>query len=341
MSALKPASFEEIMVDIENLPTDTVAIVADDKVWGLYRKKFPFEKMASKKNVVLWQGPGGELAKTFTNYEACLEYLVERGVNRHSHLIALGGGSISDFAGFVSATILRGISWSVIPTTLLGMVDAAIGGKVAINSRHGKNLIGSFHLPDVIWHCPDFLKTLDESAVSDGKGEVIKYAMINKEVYDLVMRGAPLDKIINHCAKFKMDIVAQDFQEHGLRKILNFGHTFGHALERAYSMPHGTAVVWGIFFVLKIFHEEKHVQELREVLRMVGWKPTTSPWSNMGPSWEKLFAYIRKDKKRPDANHVDWIHLEEVGLPKVVRLTFEEAELRITKVAHEFKSITL
>ena len=249
---IKNVEIQNLILEIAKLETDTILIIADHQVWSLYNKDFPFETIASKK-VLFWKAPDGEKVKNMNDFQSAVEFFLDKGIHRNAHLVAIGGGATSDFAGFVAATILRGIEWSVIPTTLLSMVDASIGGKVAVNSKSGKNLIGAFHLPTNVWISPSFLDTLNANETLSGLGEVLKYCFLDYKIYDLVIRKVSIDEVINACAKLKEKLTEEDLKEVGIRKILNLGHSFGHAIEFIYSIPHGEAVMWGISLIFKLF----------------------------------------------------------------------------------------
>ena len=240
---IKHIEFDNIIEEINKLQTDTVLIIADHLVWSLYSKDIVLEKIENKK-VLFWKASDGEKVKNITDFQNAIEFFLEKGIHRNAHMIVIGGGATSDFGGFVAATILRGIHWSIIPTTLLSMVDASIGGKVAINSKSGKNLLGAFHLPDHVWICPKFLETLPEVEKYSGMGEVLKYCFLDYKIYDLVISKTDMAQIIDECAKFKEKLTKEDLKEVGVRKTLNLGHTFGHAIEYIYNMPHGESVMW-------------------------------------------------------------------------------------------------
>ena len=177
---------------------------------------------------VFWLSDSEE-QKNLSVYETATEFFLKLGIHRASMLFVFGGGATTDFGGFVAATLLRGIKWKTIPTTLLAMVDGSLGGKVAINTPSGKNLIGAFHQPDSIYLCPEFLSTLDQEHWQSGKGEILKYGFLSQEIAELILKKQEIGKIIDACARFKMEIVKKDFREEGERIHLNLGHTLGHA----------------------------------------------------------------------------------------------------------------
>lgn len=210
--------------------------------------------------------PSGEASKSWDLLGALLEALAAAGVERGGRLLAIGGGVTTDLAGLAAALYQRGISWDAVPTTLLAQIDASVGGKTAVNSRHGKNLFGAFHQPESVWIDSSVLATLDLSDWQAGLGEVLKMAVLGARMGDgmLVFEALEADAdelrspaacnvqlccdAIEACVRFKADVVAADFREAGARLQLNLGHTYGHGIEAAsnYAVPHGIAVALGL-----------------------------------------------------------------------------------------------
>lgn len=192
----------------------------------------------------------GEAAKSFTSYKRLLEKLAEGGADRSSVILAVGGGSVSDLAGFAAATYMRGIKYCVCPTTLLSMTDASVGGKTAVDLSFGKNLAGAFYSPSLVYantSCLDFLPRREEES---GMGEVVKYAFLNDKITAEDILGER-ENLIYKCVLFKSEIVRGDEFEkkpYGGRIILNLGHTVGHSLEASsgYKLSHGLCVAYGI-----------------------------------------------------------------------------------------------
>jgi 3-dehydroquinate synthetase len=206
----------------------------------------------------------GENCKTFAEYQRCSEALLDFGLHRQSQIIAIGGGAVGDLAGFVAATLLRGLSWSLVPTTLLSMIDSSIGGKTAINSMQGKNLVGAFHRPQNIFLCLDFLQTLPDEQTQSGMGELIKTYFLSETLRKLMDFDSPFAAVVEESIHFKNKITQEDFKEEGLRKILNLGHTFGHLYETQHNLPHGLAVLYGLKREFKEFSGPS--QKLEELL---------------------------------------------------------------------------
>ena len=239
----------------EHLPGRRVAMIADDRVLALYQE--------GRLGPVSWQGdtisfPAGERSKTRDTWAALTDALLERGYGRDSGLVAFGGGVAGDLGGFVAATYMRGVPYVQVPTTLLAMLDASVGGKTGVDTAHGKNLIGAFHPPVLVLSDPAVLATLPDREFRAGLAEAVKHGLIadpayfawmERETEALVGREpAALERLVRRSVEIKAEVVSDDERESGRRAILNAGHTVAHALERAtaYDIPHGEAVALGL-----------------------------------------------------------------------------------------------
>jgi 3-dehydroquinate synthase len=339
-TVIKNIELASIVQEINNLDTDTVLLIVDHVVWSQYSKDLILESIENKK-VIFWKAPDGEKVKNINEFQNAVEFFLEKGIHRNAHLVAIGGGAVSDFAGFVAATILRGISWSIVPTTLLSMVDASIGGKVAINSKSGKNLIGAYHMPTNVWVCSKFIESLSETEKNSGMGEVLKYCFLDYNIYDLAIKKAPLNTIIDACALFKQNLTNEDFKETGIRRTLNLGHSFGHALEFIYNLAHGEAVMWGMVLVFKTFGTEKNINDiiaLKNALNIPGKNP---PWFNKEFPIEKIMTYLSKDKKISALSSIDLVIVQDIGNAQIERKTFEEIQTVLENNKDELKKFTL
>lgn len=241
-------------------------VVISQMVEKLYGKTLGF----SKENVYVLKD--GEKEKNFSNYKKITERALKMKLTRKDAIIAIGGGVAGDLAGFVSSTYMRGIDFIQVPTTLLACVDSSVGGKVAIDTDYGKNLVGAFYQPKVVFINPNFLKTLDDRQFKTGLGEVVKYSFIEKSckcdedlnltnflsenVENIINRDERvLSKLIEICVKLKISVVEKDEKESGLRCILNFGHTYGHAIEKITKykkFTHGEAIVAGMKYAFNL-----------------------------------------------------------------------------------------
>ena len=341
MTDIKHGDFAGLRQYINSLNTDSVLIVIDGNVYQRYRTAIDIGQIDSSKKIIVWKTPEGEATKNISEYENCLEFFLEKGVHRKSHLVAIGGGALSDFAGFVASTLLRGVKWSVVPTTLLSMVDASIGGKVAINSKSGKNLIGAFHLPEAVYFNPAFLDTLPLQEINSGKGEIFKYAILDKKLNELVVSKADQFEIIKACAEYKKQLTEKDFQESGLRKILNLGHTFGHALEYIYRIPHGEAVMWGILIIDEIFQGGNLKDDIKKIFSSLDWNLEHSPWLNKTFPVGQIMEYLYKDKKLISNADIDMVLAKQIGNPEIVTMSMNDVENKLGEVADELRKLTL
>lgn len=212
-------------------------LIADRALKELYA-----EPLAQKLKADLLCLEGGELAKTADTKEQIEEFLFERRCGRDTVLLALGGGSLTDVAGFAASTYLRGIPLILIPTTLLAMVDASIGGKTAINTRFGKNQLGTIYHPKLIVSDLETLQSLPEKEWLNGRVEILKMGLIAKPE---LLQNLSFEEIVAGAIQGKIDVIEQDPQETGPRRMLNFGHTIGHAIEASAPIAHGAAVAIG------------------------------------------------------------------------------------------------
>jgi len=269
--------------------------------------------------------PDGEAAKTSEVAAALWSLLGSRGFTRTDVVVGVGGGATTDLAGFVAATWLRGVATVLVPTTLLGMVDAAVGGKTAIDTAEGKNLVGAFHPPAGVLCDLDTLRTLPEAELVSGMAEVVKTGFVgDPQVLELVEAdpvaaldpaGEVLPELVERSVRFKAGVVAGDLRESGDREVLNYGHTLGHAVEKVeqYQWRHGEAVSVGLVYAAELAAAVGRltpdvVQRHRAVLSAVG-LPTTYD----GP-WPDLLAAMRIDKKAR-GSVLRFVVLDGVGRP--------------------------
>ncbi len=241
-------------------PSSRVIVISDETVSGLYGQTVIDILQSENIQADLFTVPDGEDSKSWETMGALLTRCIQAGLKRDGLIIALGGGVIGDLAGFVASTYLRGVQFVQIPTSLLAQVDSSVGGKVGINHPLGKNLIGNFYQPKMVLIDPSTLSTLDRREMWAGMGEVIKYGLIWSDAFfSKIERDLPLlsdlkdmdavGEMLAFCCRAKADVVEQDEKEGGLRRILNFGHTVGHALEAVtdyHTYKHGEAVVYGM-----------------------------------------------------------------------------------------------
>lgn len=306
--------------DLETLKTDILnfiqnknyIVVISKKVSQIYSKILNFPK---DKTLIL---NDGEKEKSFKNYTKILDFALSKKLTREDSIIAVGGGVIGDLAGFTASTYMRGINYIQVPTTLLACTDSSVGGKTAINSNYGKNLIGSFYQPKAVFINTNFLKTLDMRQFYSGLGEIIKYGLIENscptsekvniinfliEHYEKILDKdiLTLMELIKHCIQLKISVVRQDEKESGLRRILNLGHTYGHAIEKIsnYKYTHGECVVKGITIALNIASKKNLIdKEYKFLCDDLIQKFNFIPIPNFNK--HKIIAMIKTDKKAND-----------------------------------------
>lgn len=325
--------FSKIIEKIGKIESDTFLIVVDEKVGELYRDECNQLEALKKHKVVFYTCPEGESSKKFSEIERAAEFFLKEGIHRKAHLITFGGGACSDFGGFVASLLLRGISWSTIPTTVLSMVDAAIGGKVAVNSKYGKNLIGAFHKPANVFIDESFIDTLPVDEKHSGDGEVIKYAFLDKDIHYLLQGDFEAGELFEACAEYKLKVTEEDFTESGLRKVLNLGHTIGHALEREYSLPHGIAVYWGMYYEFKMFGRDEFVQELEEYGHSFS-LPQNRPDITQ-TNFPRIMDYIVKDKKMVSQTEIELIDVPAIGKPTIEKISLTDFKSRVERIINE------
>jgi len=280
----------------------------------------------------------GEGAKTAQSLQSLWNWLGAAGFTRSDAIIGIGGGTITDLAGFAAASWLRGIDWIAVPTTVAGMVDAAIGGKTGINSDYGKNLIGAFHSPRKVLIDTSWLKTLSDRDFAAGLAEVVKCGFIvDGQIIDL-LKGKNLSEIRNDAAlvqdlisrsvAVKAHVVASDFKESFGREVLNYGHTLGHAIEihSKYSLRHGEAVAIGLVFAAQLagvkgLLDSESIAAHEQILSGIG-LPTKYP----SDSWQHLYPLLALDKKSR-GHQLRFVGLSGIG--KTLRIEdANESELR-------------
>lgn len=276
--------------------------VIDEKVF--YINQDFFEEI-EEKNVFLLKD--AEKDKNLKKIEEAAVFFTNNGIKRNDTIVAIGGGATTDFAGYLASILLRGIDWICVPTTVLGLVDASVGGKTAVNLENGKNLIGTFHQPKERLVCTEFLATLPDSEQVSGFCEILKYAFLDKDICKYIETGFDNLTLFNMCFEYKKKLVDEDLRDLGKRKILNLGHTIGHAIEKSTDVLHGEAVYMGMEIKLSLFTPElmEKFQELKQKLRI------DFPWPTE-ISKEKFENFILKDKKR-ESHNLDLIISKEIG----------------------------
>ena len=318
-----------------NLDPRPCAILTDTNVGPLHAAELGRSLQGAGWTVVgTVEVPAGEASKGVETYADVVSRLARMGLTRDGALFALGGGVVGDLGGFVAATYMRGIDLVMLPTSLLAMVDSAVGGKTGLDLPEGKNLVGAFVRPLMVAADPGWLRTLPGPEVSNGLAEVVKMGLLAGgpffEDLDLIPaaragEGDALRALILHSVRFKAEVVAEDEREGGRRAVLNYGHTIGHALEAAadFALPHGSAVAAGMVAEAAISRDRfgTDLTGLHESLLRAAGLPSRSP----GVDAEAALLAMSRDKKRSatkagtggtagDAKH-RFVLLRDVGLP--------------------------
>ena len=282
--------------------------------------------------------PAGEAHKNWEGIEKILNYGFEHDFDRSCVFVALGGGVIGDMVGFAASLYMRGLPFIQIPTTLLSMVDASVGGKTGIDCEYGKNLIGAFHQPETIYCCEDFLKTLPEAEVKNGIAEMIKHGILGsrdhfEHLKDLIspnskfqVPSSKLFDLVPESIEIKKKIVEADEQEQGVRMHLNLGHTFGHAIEllSTYEIAHGQAVAMGTvmaaeYALKKGVCSKATYQEIRAIFEDFGFN-LTIPYEK-----ERIFEAMQHDKKKRGGK-INLVLPEGIGKVRVYPLQDNEID---------------
>jgi 3-dehydroquinate synthase len=283
-------------------------VVTTRDVWDLHGSALERLLAAMPSEVLFFAG--GEPRKRLAEVEDLAEQMVKAGGDRSSLIVAFGGGIVGDLAGFLAAIFMRGIPVIQVPTTLLAQVDAAVGGKTGVNLVAGKNLIGSFHQPMAVWIDPEVLRTLPEREYRAGLYEIIKCGVIRdaplfdvlEQCSEAVLRQEPtiVDRVIADAVRIKAEVVTADEREGDLRRILNFGHTFGHALEaetKYERLLHGEAVAWGMRAATTLAERLGHLSSA-DATRINATVSKYGPIPKLdGISATNLAARLKSDKK--------------------------------------------
>ena len=290
------------------------------------------KKSLIKKKVYVYFFKASEKNKNQNNVNKILDILLKKNFSRDDCLISIGGGITGDVCGFAASLFKRGLKFINVPTTLLSQVDSSIGGKTGVNTKYGKNLIGNFYQPNLVISDIQFLKTLPKREIICGYGEILKHSLIaNKNFYNFLNKNSNkilklstpfIEKSIYESCKIKKNVVEKDEKEKGLRKILNFGHTFAHAYEASlgYSkkLNHGEAVILGIKTALK-FSFKKNILKKNEYVEIINHISNLNFQSSINKFFNikdlnKILTFMLKDKKN-NSDKINLILLKKIGSP--------------------------
>lgn len=312
-------NFDKLKIFLENnvFNYKKICVVTDENISNLYLKN-----ITESDKVFHYVCKNGEKIKSFESAMHIYKFLIEKKFSRSDILIAFGGGVIGDLSGFIASTFMRGIKFVQIPTTLLAQTDSSIGGKNAINFHNQKNIIGTFYKPNLIYINIGLLKTLPACEFSNGMAEIIKHCLLDKTFYEFMCGQKNIlkdEKILIDALKksvrIKLDIIKNDMYDENSRHFLNFGHTFGHALEAVsdFSFTHGKAVSLGIIFALylsctkrlktSVLEKTSHILETYNL-------PTKMSGLNKNLIYEKMLS----DKKCSNSK-INIVLLNEIGKP--------------------------
>ena len=291
-------------------PAHRYAVITDSNVAPLYGRKVHEGLRGEGKDVELFEFPAGEASKSREVWATLTDAMLKSGFGRDSAVVAVGGGVTGDLAGFVAATFMRGVPIVQIPTTLVAMIDSSVGGKTGVDTVIGKNLVGAFHPPRLVAVDPDVSGTLPRDVRAQGLAEAVKHGAILDRAYlaelekelPLLLAGDPgaTARAVLRSIEIKSEVVSEDERESGLRQILNFGHTLGHAMESAsdFGIPHGSAVALGMILEARLGEsmgvtESGSSEILERVVRAMG-LPTEIP---EGLSLDEVLRFTQLDKK--------------------------------------------
>ena len=305
--------------------SDRALLITDSHVGSLYGGKIKKLLDNAGLQTEIAQIPAGENSKSLSVAENLYTRAIELGLDRKSPIFALGGGVVGDLAGFIAATYMRGVPFVQLPTSLLAQVDSSVGGKVAVNHALGKNLIGAFYQPKAVFMDLDLLATLPKREIYTGLGEIIKYGIIyDKDFFQyleqnqqavLALAPEAATHIIARSCEIKAAVVSQDEQEAGLRRILNFGHTMAHAIEKETGYArynHGEAVAVGIVGAADISERLKLISSAEKARVTALVKALNLPVQAEGCAVENLYQDIFHDKKTIGGK-VNWVLMTEIG----------------------------
>jgi 3-dehydroquinate synthase len=310
-------------------PTQHPVIITDKRVWDLYGDRFPGDRV-----IIIGQG---EKIKTLATVKMIYRRLVDFKADRSTFIVGIGGGIVCDITGFAASTYMRGLGFGYVATTLLSQVDASVGGKNGVNLDGYKNMVGVFNQPDFVICDLALLRTLSEREISCGMAEMIKHAAIadadlfsyleNNHQKVLALDSSAIQKLVYDSVRIKAAIVRADEKEKGERRKLNFGHTFGHALEKSYGLSHGEAVGIGMVMASELsatrgYLAETEIKRLKKLLANMN-LPVRIPL-NPNPVWDAL----QKDKKRAD-DHINFVMLAEIGKALVKTVALQDVKQSI------------
>ncbi len=306
------------------LPPTNSFIITDENVNRIYRSSFP--------SIPIFAMQAGETSKNINTAANIYRWLIDQGADRNSFIVGIGGGVVCDLAGFIASTFMRGVNFGFVATTLLAQVDASVGGKNGVDLDGYKNIIGTINQPKFVICDISMLKTLPYVELVSGLAEVVKHALIaDRSKFEYIEKNSDsilaldlsmLEYLVTRSIEIKAKIVEIDEHEGGLRRVLNLGHTWGHAVEKITEIPHGHAVSIGLVFAAKLSFNKGRLSEserdrILALLSNLGLHTQTSADSNI------VFETLQKDKKKI-GNGVHYVLMKGIGAAEVVEISFDE-----------------
>ncbi len=308
------------------IPTENVVIITDVNVKRFYQNNFPPHPVITIQT--------GEKIKNLDTVRNIYGKLVELGVDRSTFIVGIGGGIVCDITGFIASTFLRGVKFGFVSTTLLSQVDASVGGKNGVNFKGYKNMIGVFNQPEFVICDLNLLSTLPEKEVLCGLAEIVKHAVIGdadlfqylEENYQnaLALDAVVIERLVYDSVVIKSAIVNKDEKEKGERRKLNFGHTFGHAIEKTTGVRHGEAVSAGMVMASELSVKKRHLQA-KDAQRIKNLLRDLKLPISLQADRKTVFDALRKDKKR-QGDRINFVLLEDIGKSFVDQISIKELE---------------
>lgn len=291
-----------------------IAVISDDTVFSLYGERLVSSLKNSGFSVIKYCFAHGESSKNLHTYAEILEFLATNQFTRSDAVVALGGGVVGDISGFVASTYVRGIKYVQIPTSLLAQIDSSVGGKTGVDLCSGKNLVGAFYQPALVICDVKALSTLPDEIYSDGMGEVAKYILLDKKIFDLISQDDfNLSKLVYLCIDYKREVVEKDEFESSMRKLLNLGHTIAHGIEKLsnYNVSHGKAVALGVYFIVELCYKKGYIntEEYKKIKCALA---KCARESELPYPIEEIAKVALVDKKR-SGNQIEFVVTHGIG----------------------------
>ena len=317
------ACFSKLESYLEHPDYESLCLLVDKKVYNYYKSYFTLYK-----NIIIIDSK--ENSKSLNYISFLIEKLLKFGANKKTHLIGIGGGVICDITGFVASIYMRGISFSFVPTTILCITDACLGGKNGVNFNNIKNIVGTINEPDNIIIDFSFLESLSIDEINNGFAEIIKHACVASPKLFSNLENLVVDyksikfmhEILKKSISIKLNIVLKDLKDLSYRRILNFGHTYGHAIEAQYKLSHAHSVSLGIIFASNVSKKLGYLSldKIKRVEKLL--IKFNLPTDISKIDLKKLLPFINKDKKAGN-NKIDFIVLEDIGKGKILNLEID------------------